>query len=196
MPTQSGWFQNVLVCLLDAILREYENLEPAFDKPTMFMAWACRNMLELNVFTKYTLAKKSYARMFYDDGMIDAIDVFSSFREWLVFHSPSANTIQLDGTIANLKAAKARQGIVRKRYLKANEIARVVNFSDEYRTMNTVTSKLVHPTAFSVLGRADEDMLGKELRQNFCFAAIGYGLDAFTEMKAHVEKQGVEPVAG
>jgi hypothetical protein len=191
MNTKTVWFQNVLVCLLDANLREYDNLIAGLDKSTMLVAWACRNMLELNIFTKYTLAKGSYARDFTDDMFIDAVDIFSSFREWLLFHNPAARLTELDGTLAALKGGKAGQNIVRASYLRVSKIAEIVKFSDEYRTMSKATSKLVHPTAFSVLGKPDED---KELRRNFFLAAIRYGLDAFHEVQDHVEKHGVEPL--
>jgi hypothetical protein len=193
MRTQTVWFQNVLVCLLDAILREYENLRAGMDKSTLLVAWACRNMLELIIFTKYTLAKGSNAKDFVDDMWIDAVDIFSSFREFIRFHDPARQAARLEQTIDNLKSQKAKHGIVRG-YLKVSEMAVAVDFAEEYRRMHKATSKLVHPTAFSVLGKADEEALGNELKQIFFLAAVRYGLDAFNEMKDYVAKQGVEPL--
>jgi hypothetical protein len=195
-PSKSVWFQNILTCLLDAILREYDNLRIGMDKDsTLLVAWGCRNSLELNVLTKYVLQSGANAKNFADDVWIDAIDVFSSFREWLRFHSPTSQAPGLDQTIADLQSQKTSIGIVRNTYLHVSDIAKAVGFEEEYKRMHKATSKLVHPTAFSVLGNPDErENFGSELRQNFFLAGIRYGLDAFTEMKEHVEKHGVEPL--
>ncbi|HEY2459687.1 MAG TPA: DUF5677 domain-containing protein [Candidatus Acidoferrum sp.] len=195
-PAKSVWFQNILTCLLDANLREYDNLRVGMDKDsTLLVAWGCRNMLELNVFTKYVLQCSANAKNFADDVWIDAIDVFSSFREWLRFHSPTGQAPGLEQTIDNLKSQKSGMGIARNTYLRVNEIAVAVNFEEEYKRMYKATSKLVHPTAFSVLGNPDERQhLGAELRQNFFLTGIRYGLDAFTEMRDYVAKHGVEPL--
>ncbi len=72
-PTQTIWFQNMLMCLLTALLREYRSLTVGFKKSTPLLAWACRNMLELNIYTKYVLLNGSNAKDFADDMWIDAI---------------------------------------------------------------------------------------------------------------------------
>jgi len=194
--SKSVWFQNILTCLLDAILREYDSLRIGMDKDsTLLVAWGCRNSLELNVFTKYVLQSSANARNFADDVWIDTIDVFSSFREWLRFHSPTSQSPGLDQTIANLQSQKANNGITRNTYLRVGDLAKTVGFEEEYKRMHKATSKLVHPTAFSVLGNPDErENLGAELRQNFFLTGIRYGLDAFTEIKEHVAKHAVEPL--
>ncbi len=59
--------------------------------------------------------------------------------------------------------------------------------------MNKVTSKLVHPTAFSVLGKSDEGELG-QLKPIFFNAGVWYALGAFNEIRKYVAKNGVEPL--
>jgi hypothetical protein len=194
-PSKSVWFQNILTCLLNALLREYDDsLRIGMDKDsTLLVAWGCRNSLELNVFTKYVLQSSANAESFADDLWIDSLDIFTSFREWLRFHSPTSQAPGLDQTIANLQSRRAK--IARNTYLRVSDLAKTVNYEDEYKRMHKATSKLVHPTAFSVLGDPDErENLGAELRQNFFMTGIRYGLDAFTEIKDHVEKHGVEPL--
>jgi hypothetical protein len=195
-PAKSVWFQNILTRLLEAIQREYGNLRVGMDKnSTLLVGWGCRNSLELNVFTKYVLQSSANAKNFADDMWIDAVDVFSSFREWLRFHNPASQAPALDQTIANLQSRKASLGNARDTYLRVGEIAKTVGFEEEYKRMQKATSKLVHPTAFSVLGDPDEtESLGAELRHTFFVTGIRYGLDAFTEMKEHVAKHGVEPL--
>jgi hypothetical protein len=194
-PSKSVWFQNILTCLLNALLREYDDsLRIGMDKDsTLLVAWGCRNSLELNVFTKYVLQGSDNAKSFADDLWIDSLDIFTSFREWPRFHSPASQAPGLDQTIANLQSQKAK--IARNTYLRVSDLAKTVGFEEEYKRMHKATSKLVHPTAFSVLGNPDErESLGAELRQNFFMTGIRYGLDAFTEIKDHVEKHGVEPL--
>jgi hypothetical protein len=194
-PTQAIWFQNTLICLLSTLLREYQCLKVGLKKSTPLLAWACRNMLELDVFTKYALLRGANAKDFADDMWIDAVDIFSSFREWIRFHDPTGKMTELDQTIANFELEKARQGITRTRYLRASKIAPTVGLSEEYERMNKATSKLVHPTAFSVLAWSEEDKgeLGN-LRPIFFDAGVRYGIEAFNDMKEYVTKNGVEPL--
>jgi hypothetical protein len=63
------------------------------------------------------------------------------------FHG--ATTAEMDKIIANFQELKQEQGITRKQYLKTKDMAAAVNFSEEYEHVNKVTSKMVHPTAFS-----------------------------------------------
>lgn len=192
-PTQTIWFRNTLICLLNALLREYRSLTVGFEKSTPLLAWACRNMLELNIFTKYVLLKGSYAKDFADDMLIDAIDIFSSFREWVRFHDPAGEMPELEQTIENFETQKAAQGVTRKKYLRVGGMAAAVNFSDEYKHINRVTSKLVHPTAFSVLGKADEGELGR-LKTIFFNAGVRYAVEAFNEIVDYIAKNDIEPL--
>lgn len=192
-PTQTIWFKNTLICFLSALLREYRSLTVGFKKSTPLLAWACRNMLELNVLTKYVLLNGSNAKDFTDDMWIDAVDIFSSFREWIRLHDPAAKMPELEQTISNFESEKMRLGVTRKDYLRVSEMAVKVGFGEEYQRMNKVTSKLVHPTAFSVLGKSDEGELGN-LKPIFFNSGIRSALEAFNDMKEYVAKNGVEPL--
>jgi hypothetical protein len=191
-PTQTIWFQNTLICLLNALLREYRSLTLGFKKSTPLLAWACRNMLELNIYTKYVLLNGSNAKDFADDMWLDAIEIFSSFRAWFKFHDPAGVMPELDQTIANLQLEKARQGITRTSYLRTQNMAALVNSTEEYLYMNKVASKLVHPTAFSVLTASDQGELGN-LRPIFFSAGVRYGVEAFNEIREYVSRNRVEP---
>lgn len=192
-PTQTIWFQNTLICLLTALLREYRSLTVGFKKSTLLLAWACRNMLELNIYTKYILLKGSNAKDFADDMWIDAIEIFSSFQAWIKFHDPGATPLELDQTIANFRAEKAKQGITRSTYLRTKDMAAAVKFTEEYQHMNKVASKLVHPTAFSVLTPFDQGELG-HLKPVFFNNGVRFGVEAFADIQEYVNKNGVEPL--
>lgn len=192
-PTQTIWFKNILICLLSAFLREYRSLVVGSKKSTPLLAWACRNMLELNIHSGYVLLNGSNAKDFADDMWIDAIEIFDSFRRWISFHDPSALTPELDQTIENFKSEKAKHSVVRTTYLRAQNMAAAVNRSEEYRHMNKVTSKLVHPTAFSVLTAFDE---GEQvnLKPILFNSGVRFGVQAFTDIKRYITKNGVEPL--
>ena len=191
-PTHTIWFKNLLICLLSALLREYRSLTVGFKKSTPLLAWACRNMLELNICTKYVLLG-SNAKNFVDEMWIDAIDVFSSFRDWVKFHDPACVTPELDQTIANFLSEKAKQGVTRTKYLRTQEMAAAVNFSEEYQHMNKVTSKLVHQTAFSVLTPFDQGEPG-DLRRILFNAGVRFGVEAFNDIQQYIVKKRVEPL--
>lgn len=192
-PTQTIWFKNILICLLSALLREHRSLTVGFKKSTPLLAWACRNMLELNIYTKYALLNGSNARSFVDDMWIDAIEIFCSFRRWITLHDPAAMTPELDQTIAKFRSEKAKQGLRRTKYLRTQDMAASVNFSEEYQHMNKVTSKLVHPTAFSVLTTFDQGELGY-LRPILADAGVRYGVEAFADIRQYIIKNRIEPL--
>jgi len=144
-PTRTVWFHNMLLCLINALVREYRNLVIGYKKSTPLLASACRNMLELNIYTKYAFIKGSNARDLVDDRWIDAIEIFKSFRNWVRFHDPGMLTPGIDETIRNFETVKAKQGITRTGYLRMKKMASDVNFREEYEHMNKVASKLVPP---------------------------------------------------
>ena len=192
-PTQTVWFHNVLVSLISALVREYRSLVIGYKKSTPLLAWVCRNMLELNIYTKYALIKGSNARDFVDDRWIDAIEIFEPFRNWVRFHDPGTLTPGIDETIRNFETEKAKQGITRTGYLRMKKMASDVNSREDYEHMNKVASKLIHPTAFSVLGAFDEGELA-ELKPILFNSGLRFGVQAFNEIKQYVMKNGVEPL--
>jgi hypothetical protein len=52
---------------------------------------------------------------------------------------------------------------------------------------------LVHPTAFSVLGKTDDGELGN-LKPVFFNAGVRYAVEAFNEIRDYVATNGVEPL--
>ena len=63
---------------------------------------------------------------------------------------------------------------------------------DEYRHMNKVTTKLVHPNAFSILAFAEEGEL-KEFQPIMFHAGNRYALEIHEKIKTHVDTYGMEP---
>jgi hypothetical protein len=191
-PTATPYFYNMVIRLVHSMLKQQHYLTIGFQKSPLLLAWACRNLLELDVITRYCLMSPENGKDFADDRWIDGIEIFKSFKEWMGVTDPGVQTPELDQTIANFEAEKVRQGLTRKTFLVVSHLARAAGMEDEYRHMNKVTSKLVHPTAFSVLAFADEGEL-RELRPIMFNAGNRYAVDVYREIKAHVDKSGMDP---
>src|SRR5216684_946463 len=65
------WFANLITALLSAMLREYNHLKIGLRKERGLLAWACRNLLELYIFTQYVLISEENARRFIGDRLVD-----------------------------------------------------------------------------------------------------------------------------
>jgi hypothetical protein len=105
----ADWFQNSLTGLVNSLLREYRSLKLGAKESLPLLAWGCRNMLELNIWTKYILVSSVNAKLFAQGMLIDLTEIFTSFREWSAFHNPTTKlSSALEQTIANLEREKLR----------------------------------------------------------------------------------------
>jgi hypothetical protein len=194
-PTSSPWFREILVSLLGSILREYGSLKRGCDESSLtLLSWACRNMLELNIIAKFVMLRHSNANDFAEDMAVDGFDFFVAFREWYKGHHPARKLPELEQTIANFEAEKAKRGITRG-YLKMATMAAAVGSSDEFQHINKAMSKLVHPTSLSVLSQLDKtDEIGAVLLNFVFITGVRYGVEAFDAMSDYVGRNGVEPL--
>src|SRR5581483_7990864 len=81
-PGEVPWFGELLASLLDAARREFGHLKLGLERSAGITAWACRNLLELNVYTHYVLQSEANARRFALNRVADGIDTFESFQAW------------------------------------------------------------------------------------------------------------------
>ena len=133
---QNEWFGPLLFHLIRSTLREYQHLKTGYAKSTPFLAWACRNMLELDIITQHVLGSEKSAKDFIDDRFTDGLELFKSFRTWAEFNDPSSRTPALDQTIAWIQEQMAKEGLTRKSYLKIRELATGVKLGEEYQHLN------------------------------------------------------------
>jgi hypothetical protein len=189
LPSTTIWFQNLIVCLLNALLKEGQSLSAGLEKSTTLSAWACRNLMELRIYAEFSLRSESNAKAVVDDVWIDAIETFVAMRHWLKLHGADASA--LSEVFAGFGAGKGKLGDSRQTPLKIDEMAAAIGFDSEYRLMNKITSKLVHQTAYSIMGSAEAP---ERLTRKIMFDwGVRFALQAFGFMKAHVELFGVEP---
>jgi hypothetical protein len=186
------WFPNLLVKLINSTLREYQHSKIGLQKHTPMLAWACRDLLELDVLTKYVLNSEANARRFIAHRLIDGIEIFKYVKDYQLFHEPGSTTPAIDETIRMAEEQKAFEGISETKFLNVKKIAAQHGMAEEYLYMHKITSKLVHPTAWSVLAMNDEGEFAL-FKTSFFFAAARYVSETHEAIKQHVDVYGLKP---
>jgi hypothetical protein len=184
------WYIDVFRALLTQSMKSHEELESGRQEKRLGrLAWAARNFLELKVWAQYVIASKDNAKHLYDDRFLDARDLMKRVET----HIPSAllNTV-LPGFREN--RSKVEQGfkeagfVDNDRYLKTSGVAADLGLSSEFSTMNAFLSKLVHPTAFSLFGRATDEGIYQLL---FGIGAW-YCNDTLVRLDVHLKSLGLK----
>ena len=186
------WFFNLITTLLRALGKEYRYLNIGYAKDGRLVAWACRNLLEINLFTEFVLRSEDKAKAFVEDQVLDAIDVISAFKKWLIAGEPRTATPMIDAAIETMMQTKTERGITRTKYLKSGDIADELGRLDEYKHFHKVSSKLIHPTAYSLLAVQDESQL-LLLKPYLYRTGTFYFTTAYKLIRSHVEKHGTAP---
>jgi uncharacterized protein DUF5677 len=175
--------------LLISIVREYQHLRLGYEKDTALEAWACRNLLELDIYVKYVLISGANAKRFIGDVTIDGIELFESMKEWMRTLAPTIETLALDETLRLAYERKASEGVIESKHLEIRDLAEAVGMTVDYRHTNRLCSKLVHPTAWSVLSM-NEDGEYAAFRPLLFNAGVRYGVDGFNTIRGYAEKLG------
>jgi hypothetical protein len=191
-PANTPWFFNSITALLRAAGREYHYLNIGYQKTGRVLSWAARNLLEIDIFTEYTLKSEENAKRFSEDQIIDALDIFNSFKAWIASGEPNVATPLLDLTIADIEHTKAQQGITRTKYLRTEDIADSLNRLHEYKHFSKVASKLIHPTAWSLFAVQEESEL-LMLKPYLYRAGTFHFMATYKAIRNHVQALGTEP---
>jgi hypothetical protein len=145
------WFVNVLTALLRGLIIEYEQLNLGYRQSARLMAWACRNLMEISIYTEYALNSEQNAHELIEDMLLDTLDVFTSFKKWFTALEPAVPTPELDAVLKSFQETKAEVGINRRTYRTTRELAGILGREPDYVHANKVSSKLIYPTAWSLL---------------------------------------------
>lgn len=120
-------------------------------------AWTARNMLELEIWTKYVLLSDLHLERFVRDAAHDAIDIAGAIHILADKYSqcnPDPNIVarrQAGLDNVNQHAPQSHLPNNPGTYLKASAIAKEVGLELTYKHLSKIYSKLVHFTAWSVL---------------------------------------------
>lgn len=147
-----NYFFEIVHELLDAAIKNFSELRRGNVTGNLnLIAWASRNLLELTVFMKYVLRSGANARRFADDRLVDGCELIIALRDLEHHYDPSAPTPGLDDALKRMEDQKVAESVTATKHLETSALAREVGMEQEFRSLNRVSSKLVHPTAWSTL---------------------------------------------
>ena len=117
--------------------------------PMQFCAWAARNLFELEIWTRYVLTKKDYADRFAKDWIMDGIGILESFHGWSESRGRPRDT-STDKDLEKLYSMRDAELPGCGRFLDARQYVAELGMEQDYKYLNPIFSKLVHPTSWSV----------------------------------------------
>jgi hypothetical protein len=154
-------------------------------------AAACRNLLELSIFTKFVLKSRIHLFEFAADRLIDGLQLAKGLRTLEEQLTPGIESSTITTAIRAFEAQLSTENIYRTKYLKMDEVANAVGMKSQYQNLNQVCSKFVHPTSWSLL-TADRSL------ERFPFACelfLGQGSLLFSsiyvDMQVHLRAHGL-----
>jgi len=149
---EEGSFYHVLTAISGSAIPNYWMMLDAYTKDQQYrVAWACRNMLELAVFAEYVVASGKNFNDFADDRLLDGIQIarmLFTMEEWAGGKAHAESVV--GPIIKEHEVMISASGMTRTRYLNVADIA-TGELKKEFGTVNKLCSKLVHPTAWSLL---------------------------------------------
>jgi len=191
---KNGWFFQIVFELIDATLSNYDQMKIGYNENNNhLLAWACRNLLELAIFTKFVLISEPNARRFAEDRLVDGCDIITSLKTLELHIDPKSDTRLLDDALARMQAQMAIEGVTAKRHLVTADLAGIVGMKEDYLCMNRVCSKLVHPTAWSVLSVNKGENAFSQSRPILFQAGGQYGCEVYVTIKEHNATYGMKP---
>jgi hypothetical protein len=189
------YFFEIVRELLDASFKNFNQLRRGRVTGNLnLIAWASRNLLELTIFTKYVLKSGANARRFGDDRLVDGCELITALRDLERHHDPTASTPGLDDALKRMEDQKAVEGETATKHLETNALARVVDMEQEFRSVNRVSSKLVHPTTWSTLAE-NEGMSSYPEAKDLLFAlGIAYLSQIYIDVRDYNKARGMTPL--
>jgi hypothetical protein len=85
----------------------------------------------------------------------------------------------------------ASEGVTRTRYLAVNEWANAVGLTQEYKVLNKICSKFVHPTSWAILSSDIGSARFPEARDLLYGSGAEFFLGVFVAIKEHINAYGV-----
>jgi uncharacterized protein DUF5677 len=184
--SESRWYR----CLTN-----FTHLNTAYKVPYQldYLAWGARNLLELSIWAKYVTVSKENARKLHNDQITDASEVQKGMsnlvREYEPTH-PESEELQQQGDV--LSEIKAEIGLKEEsRHLNIGTIAKEVGVSTLFSNSNGLLSKLVHPTAFSILLDLDQSREA-QLRRGLFGLGLGATEDTLKDLIAYFNSVGID----
>jgi len=109
-------------------------------------------------------------------------------KAWLLHFDPSAGTKELDETIRLGHERRKSEGTTGKKHLEVRNLADAVGMTADYKRTMKLCSKLVHPTAWSVISMREEEGEYAAFRVILFQSGSRFGLDVYNTIREHLLK--------
>jgi hypothetical protein len=141
-----------LEALAHGVIRNLSQYGVGADLP--LLAWTTRNIFELETILVYVTASPENLSSFLDDIILDEIQVRSAAIVLNLDRTDPTVARRQDEAIDRLRKRKAEIGITREKPLSTSDMARKISPERvrEYQALNKLYSKIVHPTAYLLMG--------------------------------------------
>jgi hypothetical protein len=189
------YFFEIVRELVDAVLKNFHELRHGSVSNNLNLtAWASRNLLELTVFTRYVLKTGTNARRFGDDRLVDGCELIIALRDLERHYAPNAPTPGLDDALKRLEDQKVAENVTATKHLDTGALAKEVGMEQEFRSMNRVSSKLVHPTAWSTLAENAGRNSYPEAKDLLFATGIAYISQIYIGVRDYNKARGMMPL--
>jgi hypothetical protein len=146
--TKDQW---IAASLLKSAHRAFVHLLRAWPEDTGYCAWACRNLLELRIIAVHVVRSPGERRRFISDFYLDAAAYTEATKTISSELLPEMNLDVHYPVLNQIATIQAERHYSDTGYLSVRAMARATGLLDHYQAMNTVCSKMVHPTSLSIL---------------------------------------------
>ncbi|MGD0733127.1 MAG: hypothetical protein ABR956_17825 [Terracidiphilus sp.] len=165
----------LLISLLKSARRAYHHLRNGWQCDSTYTAWACRNLLELRVFAKYIAASPENRKRFVCDLIVDSEEKSEALKN-LAFRVTPELSLNYDDPHPGIhRAMRDDLSFQGGKYLSATQLAPQLGLEADFRFTHKMCSKLVHPTAQSILSIDLEDQNERDVH-------LLYGCNYLTEV--------------
>lgn len=189
---KTGRFYHIVTSIGVAALSNYRMLRAAFEEDQQtHMAWSCRNLLELAIFAKYTMESEPNALDFAADRLIDGLQMAEALKDLEATLNPALQSSPFDALSARFTLQIQQEGITRTSFKKTSDLASLVGLQGEYRAVNKVASKFVHPTAWALLTADQGSARFPDARELFWGCGALYFATVCAEFMPHIRQYGL-----
>jgi hypothetical protein len=188
------WYTKVLFGLLQTGSHALRNLRRGWSEHEVsLMAWSARNAFELEIWVEYVTASQENAYRFHLDWLNDTAEILSKsiatenanklrrYRKG-ISSPPSFPYPDMDfgghsvtDAEAFLAKHRAQNPSLPSKYLRIREVAKILGKEEDFNNMNSLFSKHIHPTAYSVLSFPSDRLrlnLSTIMLENGCLSLI------------------------
>lgn len=176
---QDVWLAN---SFLKSLRRGYLHMRKGWQTDSSYAAWGCRSLLELSVFAEYVTTSSDNKRRFIQDFAIDNDQ--STGALIAIANSLPLSEYDVQGARKAADALKAAMGVTVEKYLQTSDLAKDMGRERDV-SISKLCSKLIHPTAQSILGCGME-ISGE--RDTLFLLGARYFIEAMGELAPFIEK--------